>query len=118
MDNLFKIFLIFNLASSTSANNYSLPLSSSDLKMRQNVSELVEKEKPFFETVNRNAPQGTPMGGESSVVNIKARQPGFVLRGGDFINLGVPLGKTSPSLPRVCTLGWAVKRIKGGSFFS
>jgi hypothetical protein len=49
MNNLLKIFLIINLASSVnlSANNFSIPLPGTDLKMGQNVSEVVKQEEPI-----------------------------------------------------------------------
>lgn len=50
MNNLLKIFLIFNLFSSTtsSVNNSSLPLPETDLKMGQNSSELAERGESLF----------------------------------------------------------------------
>lgn len=46
MNNLLKIFLIFNLFSSVApANNYSQPLPETELHMGQNSSELVERDK-------------------------------------------------------------------------
>jgi len=49
MNNLLKIFLIFNLFSSaaSSANNFSVPLPETELQMGQNSSELVERDEPI-----------------------------------------------------------------------
>jgi len=52
MNNLLKIFLIFNLVSSatSSVNNFTLSLPETELTMGQNVSELVEegRKEPYF----------------------------------------------------------------------
>ena len=51
MNNLFKsIFLIVNLVASTtsSVDNFSLPLLETDLKMGQNIPELVEGREPMY----------------------------------------------------------------------
>lgn len=47
MNNLLKIFLIFNLFSSVSPNNYSVPLPEENPVMPQNSSELVERAEPI-----------------------------------------------------------------------
>jgi len=49
MNNLLKIFLIFNLVSSTasSVNNYSIPLPEVELTMKQNSSEVVKRDEPI-----------------------------------------------------------------------
>jgi hypothetical protein len=45
MNNPFKlIFIIFNLLPSVAPNNYSVPLSETELKMGQNVSEIVKRD--------------------------------------------------------------------------
>src|SRR5687767_5173838 len=48
MNNLIKLFLIFNLVSSVPANNYSQPLPETELKMAQNVSDLVERDSKLI----------------------------------------------------------------------
>lgn len=47
MNNLFKIFLIFNLFSSVSPDNFSIPLPETELKMGQNSLELAERAEPI-----------------------------------------------------------------------
>jgi len=50
MNNLFKlVFLIFNLISSTtsSVNNFSVPLADTELTMAKNSSEIVERQEPI-----------------------------------------------------------------------
>src|SRR6185295_11412387 len=48
MNNLLKIFLIFNLFSSVSPNNYSVPLPEENLMMEQNSSGLVKRKPALF----------------------------------------------------------------------
>jgi hypothetical protein len=49
MNNLLKIFLIFNLVPSltSSVNNFSQPLPETELEIGQNSSEIVERQEPI-----------------------------------------------------------------------
>lgn len=81
MNNLLRIFLIFNLFSSatSSVNNYSVPLPETELKMGQNSSELVEREEPK------------------------------ILIGGTIVQ-GVWINSGGSSLQRPCALSFPVKK--------